>query len=177
MAERRRHARFAPRKPLGDEARDEEPTRGALDVALDATHLPRKVDPGIALELEGLVEERRRIEERISVHGAVAQELGLLEAGNRAEDPRLLAPGHARLETDDLTPPQTDEFRAQVRWCKPKSPEIVMGRQLQAFHASTHVPAVSLIQKIIDTRMHGAGGRKNSLRFRFAVRLPNILHM
>ena len=59
----------------------------------------------------------------------------------------------ARLEPNDPAPTQADELRAQVRRCKPKSPEIVMGGQLQTFHTSTHVPAISPAQKIIDTGM------------------------
>src|SRR5213078_5396807 len=83
----------------------------------------------------------------------------------------------ARLEPDDPAPAQADELRAQIRRCKPKSPEIVMRGQLQTFHASTHVPAMSPVQKIIDTGMECTVGSKHSLRFGLAVRLPYILHM
>src|SRR6476660_9917201 len=83
----------------------------------------------------------------------------------------------ACLEPDDLAPPLTDELPAQVRWCKPKAPEIVMRGQLQTFHASTHVPAMSLVQKIIHTGMHCAGGSENSLCFGLAIRFPDILHV
>src|SRR5438046_3103693 len=80
----------------------------------------------------------------------------------------------ARLEADDPTPSQAGELRAQIRRRQPKSPEIVMGGQLQTFHASTHVPAVSLVQKIIDTGMHCTGTSQNRLRFRLAIRLPDV---
>ena len=82
-----------------------------------------------------------------------------------------------RLEPDDPAPAQADELRAQIRRCEPKGPEIVMGGQLQTFHASTHVPAMSPVQKIIDTGMHCAGASQNSLRFGLAIRLPDILHI
>src|SRR5215468_8983724 len=71
----------------------------------------------------------------------------------------------ARLEPDDPAPSQTDELRAQVRWCKPKGAEIVMGGKLRPFYASTHIPVMSPVQKIIDTGMQCTVGCKNSLRF------------
>src|SRR5262245_55542833 len=83
----------------------------------------------------------------------------------------------ARLESDDPAPAQADELRAQVRRCKPKSAKIVMGGKLQTFYTSTHVPAMSPVQKIIDTGMQCTSGYKNSLRFSFAVWLPYILHI
>src|SRR5262249_31257513 len=81
------------------------------------------------------------------------------------------------LEADDPAPAETNELRAQIRRCKPKSPEILMRRHLKAFYAPPHVPAMSLVQKIIDTRMQFTGGSKNSLRFGFAIGLPYILHV
>jgi hypothetical protein len=82
----------------------------------------------------------------------------------------------ARLEPDDPAPAQADELCAQIRRCEPKGPEIVMRGQLQTFHASTQVPAMSLVHKIIDTGMYCAGASQNSLRFRLAIGLPDILH-
>src|SRR5215470_19478021 len=74
----------------------------------------------------------------------------------------------ACLESDDPAPAQADELRAQVRRCKPKSPKIVMRRQLQTFYASAYVPAMSLIQEIVDTGMYFTGGSENSFRFGLA---------
>src|SRR5215470_2577770 len=82
----------------------------------------------------------------------------------------------ACLEPDDPTPPEPDELLAQIRWCEPKSPEIVMRRQLQTFYTSSHVPAMSPVQMIVDTGMYFTGGPENSLRFGLAVRLPYIIH-
>src|SRR5262245_14396968 len=70
----------------------------------------------------------------------------------------------ACLEPDDPTPSESDELRSQIRWCKPKSPEIIMSGQLQTFNASTDVPAMSPIQEIIDTRMYFTRGSENSFR-------------
>ena len=52
-----------------------------------------------------------------------------------------------------------------------------MGGQLQTLYASTHVPAMALVQKIIDTGMHRARSSQNSLCFGFAVRFLDILHV
>src|SRR6516164_8543482 len=50
-----------------------------------------------------------------------------------------------------------------------------MGRQLQTFHTTTHVPGVSSIEKIIDAGMDTARRPQNSLCFELSVRLPDIL--
>src|SRR5207248_11177667 len=73
----------------------------------------------------------------------------------------------ARLESDDPAPAQPDELRAQLRCCKQKRAEIVMAQQLQTFYASTHVPAISSAQQIIDNGMTGTGGCEHSLCFSY----------
>src|SRR5438034_7348805 len=75
----------------------------------------------------------------------------------------------ARLEPDDPAPTQPYELRAQIGRCEPKSPEIVMGGQLQTFHASTHVPAMSPVQKIIDPGMRCADASRSRVAYRHTL--------
>src|SRR5262249_5991260 len=80
----------------------------------------------------------------------------------------------ARLESYDPAPAETRELGAQICRCGPKCSKIVMGGQLQTFHASAHVPIVRSVEKIIHSGMHCARRAKNSLRFGLTIRLPNI---
>src|SRR5262249_16382667 len=77
-------------------------------------------------------------------------------------------------EPDDPAPAQAGELRAQIRRCKPKRPEIVMGGQLQTFYAPPHVPEGPSVEKIIDSGVYRACRSANSLRFGFKMRLPDI---
>ena len=73
----------------------------SLDIAFRAADLPGKADLR-ARDAEGTVEDLRRVDERISVHDAVAEELCLLKSWNQAEHPLLLGPGKVRLEAHQI---------------------------------------------------------------------------
>ena len=55
-----------------------------------------------ALELQGRREQRGSVDVGIAVDLAVAEEVGVLEAGDQAEDAGLLAELHVVLEADEV---------------------------------------------------------------------------
>src|SRR5450759_2753393 len=82
--------------------RGDETARRGLEVALRTGELAGEPDARLASQGEVAREQARRVHERVAVHDAVAQELGAGEAGDEAEDARLLAEGQVSLETDKV---------------------------------------------------------------------------
>ena len=72
-----------------------------LDVPFDARHLPRKEHRRMLPDLPRLGQHRRAVDVRIPVHHAEADEFRLLQPGNQAQHPRLLAPFELRLKPDE----------------------------------------------------------------------------
>jgi len=75
----------------GGVASGEQAAGDGLGVAFDARELAGDEDRGMGTELEGFGEEVRRVDVGVAVDLAVAQEGGVFEAGNEAEDARLFA--------------------------------------------------------------------------------------
>src|SRR5262249_34881719 len=74
----------------------------ALDIALDAGDLAGKAQSLHNPEAKPRVEQHRAVKEGVAVKPAQPGELGLLEAGNHAEDPLLLGVLQLGLEADDV---------------------------------------------------------------------------
>src|ERR1035438_9759839 len=62
-----------------------------LHVPLHAGNLPRKEDLGAGAEMQGGGKQRGRIDKGIAMDLAEAQELGVFEAGDQAQNARLFA--------------------------------------------------------------------------------------
>ena len=94
------HRLLAPRAQARPDARQE--TRGGrLHVSFDPRHLAREEEPRAPSRLESRLQAGRRVHVGVAVDHPVAHELGLLEAGNHAQDSLLLAPLELGLEADD----------------------------------------------------------------------------
>ena len=106
----RRQAEHAPRQR---NARDEA-AGSALHIALHAGHLPGEIQAGAADHAVLRVEEARRMEERVAVHHAIAQELRVFKAGDHGEDALLLAPLEPRLEADEVIHRPRAVLRAEL---------------------------------------------------------------
>ena len=60
------------------------------------------------------IQHARCIDERVSVHDTVTEELGVLQAGNHAEHPLLLTEREVRLEPDKIACGAFRIFRTQI---------------------------------------------------------------
>src|SRR5579864_813045 len=80
----------------------------------------------------------------------------------------------ASLEGNDAAPSQTGELGAQLRWSETESAEIIVRRNLHAFDASTDVPRIGLVHRVVRARMGFAGAVKNRLSLGRAVGLPDF---
>src|ERR1700680_1050896 len=85
--------------------------------------------------------------------------------------------GVAGLERNYTAPAQTSKFGSQLGRSETQRAEVVVRRHLHAFHTTSHVPGVALVQQIVDARMNRAGGSKYRLSFGLAVRLPDFFHV
>src|SRR5579883_84059 len=84
------------------EAAGEQADGGAFDIALDAGDLSGKAQARHRLEAQRAVEEPRAVDEGVAMEAAEPCELGLLEAGDHAEDALLLGMLQLRLEADHV---------------------------------------------------------------------------
>ncbi len=104
----------------GDLERHVQPRAHRLAVALRARQLPRhvrghaEVPRGSARQSEAIVEQARRVDERVAVHDPVAGELGVLQAGDHAEDAALLGKRQVRLESHEVVARAVRVLRAQL---------------------------------------------------------------
>ena len=73
-----------------------------LYIALYAGHLSGKGNAGVALEPVIPVKKPGRIQIRIAVHDAVAQEPGVVKGGDHGEHPLLLRPFQVGLEAHQI---------------------------------------------------------------------------
>ena len=91
-------------EPLGGgEASGEQPDRGGFHIALAAGDLAGEAQPRHrACSRSVLVEQLRRVEERVAMQAAEPGELGLLQPRNGAEDAHLLGMFQLGLEADHV---------------------------------------------------------------------------
>ena len=75
----------------GGSAARQQADGGALHVALAAGDLAGEAQPGLGAQAQLAVEQLRRIEEGVAVQAAQPRELGVLQAGDHAQDAGLLA--------------------------------------------------------------------------------------
>ena len=91
----------ARRQPGGVEAGEQ--ARGdGFGIALDPRDLPGKEDPGMVAQRERLGKHPGRVDVGVAVNLAVAKEFGLLQPGNQAQNPCLLAEFQVVLEADQV---------------------------------------------------------------------------
>src|SRR5882762_5769933 len=89
--------------PLGGgELAGHESDGGAFDIALAARDLSGKAQPRHRLQAQGGVEQARAVEEGVAVQPTQARELGIVQAGDGAEETRLLAVLELGLEAHDV---------------------------------------------------------------------------
>jgi hypothetical protein len=86
----------------GGEASGEEAGGDGFGVALDSRELAGDEDVGAGAELEGFGEDGGGVDVGVAVDLAVAEELRVLEAGDKAEDAGLLAELEVVLEADEV---------------------------------------------------------------------------
>ncbi len=83
-------------------------------VAFDAGELAGDEDAGVLLELQGFGEQRGRVDVGVAVDLAVAQEGGVFEAGDQAEDVGLFAELEVVLEADEVVAVGSEVFLAEL---------------------------------------------------------------
>ena len=83
-------------------AAGEQADGGALDVALAARDLAGEPQPRLGAQTQLAVEQLGAVEERVAMQAAEPRELGAREAGDDAEDARLLAVLQLGLEADHV---------------------------------------------------------------------------
>src|SRR5579883_1026665 len=88
--------------------------RDGLHVTLHARNLTGEKHVRPRAQLQRWREERRRVDVRVAMDLAVAQELGALEAGNHAEDARLLAELQVVLKADQIEAVGAQVFLPQL---------------------------------------------------------------
>ncbi len=98
----------------GGVAAGEEAGGDGLGVAFDAGELAGDEDGGVGAELEGFGEERGGVDVGVAVDLAVAEEGGVLEAGDEAEDAGLLAELEVVLEADEVVGVGAEVFLAEL---------------------------------------------------------------
>ena len=98
----RRGGRFAAQTLGGGEAPGEQADGGAFHIALAARHLPGEADARLRLQPQRAVQKARAVQEGVAVQAAQPRELRLLQAGDHAEDPRLLGVAQLGLEADEV---------------------------------------------------------------------------
>src|SRR5258708_4003305 len=89
--------------PLGGgELAGHESDGSAFDIAFAAGDLAGEAQARHRLQAQGRIEQTRTVEKRVAVQPAQPRELGLLQAGDCAEEPRLLAVLELGLEAHDV---------------------------------------------------------------------------
>ncbi len=95
--------RVGRRDQVGDDVqRREQPGGSGLEVALGAGDLSGEPHMPMLSQAKRRLEQPRRVDERVAVHDAVSEELGLAEAGDHAEHAALLGEGEVRLEAHEV---------------------------------------------------------------------------
>ena len=85
-----------------------------LGVAFDSAELAGDQDGGVGAELEGFGEERGGVDVGVAVDLAVAEEGGVFEAGDEAEDAVLLAVLEVVLEAYEVVGVGAEVFLAEL---------------------------------------------------------------
>ena len=109
---RRRHGLAA--QARREEERAEKAAGRALHVPLDPRDLPREVHAGHRAEREIGREHLRRVHERVAVHRAEPEELGLFQPRDHAKNTELLGVFHPRLEADEVVSGHGRVLRAEL---------------------------------------------------------------
>ena len=80
--------------------------RGGFDITFDANHLAGEEKIVASLELQSATQQAGRIDKGVAMERAEADEFGVFEAGNHAQDAALLRIGHLGLEADHVEQPR-----------------------------------------------------------------------
>ena len=83
-------------------------------IAFDAGELAGDEDGGVSFELEGFGEERGGVDVGVAVDLAVAEESGVFEAGDEAEDAGLFAEFEVVLEANEVVGVGAEVFLAEL---------------------------------------------------------------
>ena len=89
-------------EPPGGLHAHQEAAGGGFHIALHAGHLAGEGNAGLRLQAVVPVQQPGRVQERVAVHDAVAQELGVVEGGDHGEHPPLLREPQVGLEAHQI---------------------------------------------------------------------------
>ena len=114
----RRRKKILTRHSRSECASSDQPARDALDVTLDAAKLSRDEDLGRFAKAEIGRQERGRVDVRIAVNLAEAQEFSVLQAGDQAKDFPLFGKFEVVLKTHQVEAGRSQVLGAQLNDCK-----------------------------------------------------------
>src|ERR1700716_3924913 len=98
----RQRARRAAQGDVGGKASGDKARRDGFDVTFDTGDLPGEQGIRMTPQLQSRREQRRRVDVCVAVDLAKAHKLGVLEAWNQPQNPRLLGESQVVLEADQV---------------------------------------------------------------------------